>query len=123
MHQASSRAAWRVSTRGEWHPPRYCAKKARVHEADFPGGVRALAWELMELADRVGAERHEPSSERNGYRNGYRERPWDTPVAGIAVRVLRKRDGTRVSVLVPQTILRAGGCVLLTASICAECGC
>jgi hypothetical protein len=32
----------------------------------------------MELAEHIGAERHECTADRTGYRNGYRERPWDT---------------------------------------------
>src|SRR5437870_198772 len=53
-------------------------RKAGVEQADFlREGVRVLAQELMEmeLAERIGAERHERTPERNGYRNGYRERP------------------------------------------------
>src|SRR5215510_16592140 len=56
-------------------------RKAGVEEADFlREGVRVLAQELMELelAEHVSAERHERTPERSGYRNGYRERPWDT---------------------------------------------
>ena len=48
-------------------------RKAGVQEADFlREGVRVLAQELMELelAEHVGAERHERTPERSGYRNG-----------------------------------------------------
>jgi putative transposase len=72
-------------------------RKAGVEEADFlREGVRVLAQELMELelAEHVGAERHERSSERTGYRNGYRERPWDTRVGSIELQVPRVRDGS-----------------------------
>src|SRR5438876_563867 len=72
-------------------------RKARVAEADFlREGVRVLAQELMqmELAEHVGAERHERSPERTGYRNGYRERPWDTRVGTIELQVPRVRDGS-----------------------------
>src|ERR671929_619926 len=72
-------------------------RKAGVQEADFlREGVRVLAQELMELelAEHVGAERHERSPERSGYRNGYRERPWDTRVGSIELRVPRVRDGS-----------------------------
>jgi transposase-like protein len=48
----------------------------------------------MELAEHVGAERHERSAERTGYRNGYRERPWDTRVGTIELQVPRVRDGS-----------------------------
>ena len=35
----------------------------------------------LEVSGQMGAERHEHTVERRGYRNGYRERPWDTRVA------------------------------------------
>src|SRR5690349_1984005 len=72
-------------------------RKAGVEEADFlREGVRVLAQELMELelAEHVGAERHERTPERSGYRNGYRERPWDTRVGSIELQVPRVRDGS-----------------------------
>src|SRR3954471_5785218 len=72
-------------------------RKAGVDEADFlREGVRVLAQELMELelAEHVGAERHERTLERSGYRNGYRERPWDTRVGSIELQVPRVRDGS-----------------------------
>jgi transposase-like protein len=72
-------------------------RKAGVEQADFlREGVRVLAQELMELelAEHVGAERHERSPERSGYRNGYRERPWDTRVGSIELHVPRVRDGS-----------------------------
>src|ERR1041385_115840 len=68
-------------------------RKAGVEQADFlREGVRVLAEELMEmeLADHVGAERHE----RTAHRNGYRERPWDTRVGTIELKVPRVRDGS-----------------------------
>ena len=65
-------------------------RKAGVEEADFLSeGVRVLAQELMELelAEHVGAEHHERTPDRSGYRNGYRERPWDTRVGTIELQV------------------------------------
>src|SRR5438445_13378106 len=72
-------------------------RKAGVEQADFlREGVRVLAQELMELevAEQLGAERHERTTERTGYRNGYRERPWDTRVGTIELQVPRVRDGS-----------------------------
>jgi transposase-like protein len=72
-------------------------RKAGVDEGDFlREGVRVLAQELMELelAEHVGAERHERTPERTSYRNGYRERPWDTRVGSIELQVPRVRDGS-----------------------------
>ncbi len=59
-------------------------------------GVRALAEALMELevSQYLGAEKHERSEERRGYRNGYRERAWDTRVGTLQVKVPRVRDGS-----------------------------
>ncbi len=72
-------------------------RKAGVEQADFlREGVRVLAQELMELevGEQLGAERHERTPERAGYRNGYRERPWDTRVGTIELKVPRVRDGS-----------------------------
>ncbi len=59
-------------------------------------GVRALAEALMELevSQHLGAEKHERTEERRGYRNGYRERAWDTRVGTLQVKVPRVRDGS-----------------------------
>jgi len=66
-------------------------RKAGVEEADFlREGVRVLAQELMELAEHLGAERHERTAERAGYR----ERPWDTRVGSNELPVPRVRDGS-----------------------------
>src|ERR671930_307354 len=72
-------------------------RKAGVEQADFlREGVRVLAEELMEmeLAEHLGAERHERTADRTGYRNGHRERPWDTRVGTIELKVPRVRDGS-----------------------------
>jgi putative transposase len=72
-------------------------RKAGVEQADFlREGVRVLAQELMELelAEHLGAERHERTPERTGYRNGSRERAWDTRVGTIELQVPRVRDGS-----------------------------
>src|SRR5919198_6481215 len=72
-------------------------RKAGVDEADFlREGVRVLAQALMELemSEHVGAERHERNLERTGYRNGHRERLWDTRVGTLELHVPRVRDGS-----------------------------
>jgi transposase-like protein len=73
-------------------------RKAQLDgDADFlREGVRVLAQALMELevSQHLGAERHERSSERTGYRNGYRARDWDTRVGTIELQVPRVRDGS-----------------------------
>jgi putative transposase len=66
-------------------------------DADFlREGVKLLAEELMEceVSQQLGAERHERSPLRQGQRNGYRERDWDTRVGTIELKVPRVRDGS-----------------------------
>jgi len=73
-------------------------RKAQLEEnADFlREGVRVLSEAVMELevAQHVGAKRHERTPERTGQRNGYRERQWDTRVGTIGIQVPRVRDGS-----------------------------
>ena len=69
-------------------------------------GVRVLAEALMEVevAQHLGAARHERTLGRSGHRNGYRERAWDTRVGTVALRVPRVRDGGYFpSLLEPRT--------------------
>jgi transposase-like protein len=58
-------------------------------------GVRVLSQALMELevSQQLGAGWHERTPTRTGQRNGYRERPWDTRVGTVELRVPRVRDG------------------------------
>ncbi len=73
-------------------------RKAELErEADcLREGVRVLAQALMELevSQHGGAAKHQRTPERTGYRNGYRDRPWETRVGTIALRVPRVRDGS-----------------------------
>ncbi len=72
-------------------------RKAGVEQDDWlREGVRVLAHALMEmvLEQHVGGERHERTPERTGYRNGTRERTWDTRVGTIELQVPRVRDGS-----------------------------
>jgi transposase-like protein len=66
-------------------------------DADFlREGIQALTQALMEVqvSQQVGAERYEQSPERKTYRNGYRERPWQTRVGDISLRVPKVREGS-----------------------------
>lgn len=59
-------------------------------------GVKMLAEAVMELEvkQKTGAELHERSPSRQAYRNGYRERIWDTRVGSVALGIPRLRDGS-----------------------------
>src|SRR5690348_13268336 len=48
----------------------------------------------LEVAQHLGAERYQRSPERQGERNGYRDRNWDTRVGTLELRVPRVRDGS-----------------------------
>jgi transposase-like protein len=47
-----------------------------------------------EVAGLIGAERHERTSERAGYRNGYWMRTWDTRVGTIELAIPKIRPGS-----------------------------
>jgi transposase-like protein len=82
-------------------------RKAEIeHDADFlRESVRALRQALMEIEvqDHIGAARHERTAERSGYRNGYRDRNWETRVGTVELKVSRVRDGSYLpSLLEPR---------------------
>jgi len=58
-------------------------------------GVRLLAQELMdaEVTQLTGAGLHERSENRLTYRNGYREREWDTRVGTVDLQIPKLRQG------------------------------
>ncbi len=59
-------------------------------------GVRVLAQALMdtEVTALIGAERHERTEDRTGYRNGSRVRAWDTRLGTIDLAIPKVRTGT-----------------------------
>ncbi len=73
-------------------------RKAQMQEdTDFlREGVRVLSQALMELevSEQLGAGKHERTDGRKGYRNGYREREWDTRVGTVGLAVPKVRDGS-----------------------------
>ena len=81
-------------------------RKTDVDDLDFlREGVRVLAQGLMELevSQQIGAERYERSAERSTYRNGYRERRWDTRVGSIDLQIPKLRKGSYMpSLLEPR---------------------
>jgi transposase-like protein len=46
-----------------------------------------------EVTQKIGAEPHERSDEPSGYRNGHRERRWDTRLGTLTLKVPKVRDG------------------------------
>lgn len=58
--------------------------------------IQLLAQALMELevSRKIGAGRHERTSERATQRNGYRNRRWDTRVGTIDLRIPKLRQGS-----------------------------
>jgi putative transposase len=68
-------------------------------------GLKVLAEAIMELevAAKTGAERYERTAKRTVYRNGYRERDWDTRVGTLDVRIPKLREGSYFpSILEPR---------------------
>lgn len=64
------------------------------------GGFAALLTKVLnqvleaQVTDHLGAQPHERSDDRQGYRNGYRERELTTRVGTLTLRVPRVRDGS-----------------------------
>ena len=74
-------------------------RKAQMEHDDvdfLKEGVRALSQAIMEMEveQHIGASRHERAPERTGYRNGYRQRSWDTRVGTVELSVPRVRDSS-----------------------------
>jgi len=73
---------------------RKCSREGNI---DFlRQGVKALAEAIMELEvrDKTGAHLHERSPERHTYRNGYRQRTWDTRAGSVPLEIPRVREGS-----------------------------
>ena len=65
----------------------------------------------MEVSQQIGAERYQRIEGRRAYWNGYRERPWETRVEEIPLRIPKLRPGNCFpSFLEPRR--RAGGALL-----------
>jgi len=46
-----------------------------------------------EVTQKVGADPHERSDERTGYRNGHRDRRWDTRLGTLSLKIPKVREG------------------------------
>lgn len=73
-------------------------RKAGMEDgADFlREGLKVLAEAFMELEvkEKTGAEPYQRSDERCNYRNGYRERCWDTRVGSVPLNIPRLRTSS-----------------------------
>jgi putative transposase len=72
-------------------------KAAQAGDVDFlRSAVKTMAEALMELevAAKLGADPHERTPERLGYRNGHRLRDWDTRAGSIELAIQRVRRGS-----------------------------
>jgi putative transposase len=70
---------------------------AQAGDVDFlRSAVKTMAEALMELevAAKLGADPHERTPERLGYRNGHRLRDWDTRAGSIELAIPRVRRGS-----------------------------
>ena len=68
-------------------------------------GLKVLAEAIMEIevSSKAGAERYERSADRTTYRNGYREREWDTRIGSLDLRIPKLREGSYFpSILEPR---------------------
>jgi putative transposase len=65
-------------------------------ESFLQEGLRQLTQTVMELeaAEQIGAGHYERTPERKTYRNGHRERVWETRVGEIPLRIPKVRDGS-----------------------------
>lgn len=66
-------------------------------DSDFLREAIVLLTRLLmeaEVSERIGAERYERSDSRQGYRNGHRDRVWETRVGEIALQIPKLRSGT-----------------------------
>lgn len=75
----------------------YLIKQGMAADADFlREGVQLLSQMLMELEveEQIGASKHERTPERRSYRNGYRERQWETRVGEVTLAIPKLRRGS-----------------------------
>lgn len=69
------------------------------------GAIKFMAETIMEVEvdELVGAQRYERSEERGNYRNGYRDRKWDTRGGTISLKIPKLRSGSYFpSILEPR---------------------
>src|SRR5256712_12153822 len=57
------------------------------------GQLLAKEWRRAEVTELVGAEPHQRAAARTTYRNGYRDREWDTRVGTLELQIPKLRQG------------------------------
>jgi putative transposase len=70
---------------------------AKAGDGDFPRSVAEAVVQLLMEADvdgLTGAGRHERSTERTTYRNGYRDRALETRLGTLQLRIPKLRQGS-----------------------------
>jgi putative transposase len=70
---------------------------AKADEGDFLRTVAESVLQLLMEADvdgLIGAGRHERTAERQTYRNGYRDRSFDTRLGALQLRIPKLRQGS-----------------------------
>jgi putative transposase len=70
---------------------------AKSGDPDFLRGVAEAVLQLLMEADvegQIGAGRHERSAERLTWRNGYRDRSFDTRLGTLQLRIPKLRQGS-----------------------------
>jgi len=75
----------------------YLHKLALAEDADFLRESLKVVTQLLmeaEVAQAIGAQKHERSTDRSNQRNGYRERPWHTRVGDIQLAIPKLRRGS-----------------------------
>jgi transposase-like protein len=67
-----------------------------VDDSVLREGLQWLVQAFMELEveQRIGAGKYERTAERTTQRNGYRDRPWQTRVGDLTLRVPKLREGS-----------------------------
>src|SRR5689334_5223114 len=69
----------------------------KSEDGDFLRSVAEAVLQLLMEADvegLIGAARHERSGERLNYRNGYRDRAFDTRLGPLSLRIPKLRQGS-----------------------------
>jgi putative transposase len=72
-------------------------KRAEASDTDFLRDTLAVVLHAVmgaDVAQQIGADLHEHTSDRTAYRNGYRPRRWDTRAGTIDLRIPKLRQGS-----------------------------